>query len=87
MARRRKITMDELTVLIAQHQISRDTTQLLGIIQDKRDLVRLFGSPLRAAQPDYRALSVRPNRADGRWTDIRRQSCADCHSPLRGGAR
>jgi hypothetical protein len=28
---------------------------------DAADLVRLFGSQLRAAQPDYRALSVRPN--------------------------
>jgi hypothetical protein len=28
---------------------------------DAADLVSLFGSPLRAAQPDYRALSVRPN--------------------------
>jgi hypothetical protein len=39
------------------------TGELLGELGkcDAADLVRLFGSPSRAAQPDYRTPSVRPN--------------------------
>jgi hypothetical protein len=35
MVRQKKITMDELKGLIAEVQISRDTTQLLEIMRDK----------------------------------------------------